>query len=273
MRLIFAFLILSTTVSIQSYDPEHTKLKNKKPSEIDGLVVQSKLGDKIPLELNFKNEEGKSVSLGSFFNQGKPVILSMVYYRCPTLCNHHLNGINKVLKETDWNLGDKFLFLAVSIDPTETPELAQQKRNAYMEDYKSNGKFRLDSGMHFLTGDETSSRALADSLGFPYRYNPGNNQWIHPAVAYIITPDGKISRYFNGISFAERDLKLSLVEATDGKIGSIMEKVALFCFQFDPNKNKYILYAFNLMRIGGGITALFIAGYLITFWRKNKNSL
>jgi len=270
---LFSVLVLIFSLSISAYDPEHTKLKNTKPTELDGIDLKYNMGAQIPLSLTFLGEDGNPVSLSSYFNQGKPVVLSMVYYKCPTLCNFHLNGINKVFKELEWNLGEKYVFLAVSIDPSETPDLARQKRDAYIEEYKSGGKFRLEGGMHFLTGPEASSKTLASALGFPYKYNPGNKQWIHPAVAYVLTPEGKISRIFNGISFSERDLRLSLVEATDGKIGTIMERVALFCFQFDPTKNKYTIYAYNLMRIGGGITVLFIAGYLITFWRKNKNSI
>lgn len=269
MKIIFLFFLIFS-YSLLSYDPEHTKLKNVKPSELDGMELKDNLGKQIPLSLNFLGENGSPVSLSSYFNQGKPVVLSMVYYKCPTLCNFHLSGITKVFKEMEWNLGDKYLFLAVSIDPSETPELATQKRNAYLEDYREGGKFRLDGGMHFLTGTDDSIKPLANALGFPFKYNPGNKQWIHPAVAYVLTPEGKISRIFNGISFSERDLRLSLVEATNGNIGTIMERVALFCFQFDPTKNKYTIYAYNLMRIGGGITVLFIAGYLITFWRKTK---
>jgi len=257
---------------ILAYDPSHLKLKNTKPTELDGMVVVNKLGSNVPLDLTFFDETGKQISLGSLFSLGKPVVLSMVYYRCPTLCSYHLNGIVKVFKELDWNLGEKYEFVAVSIDPAESNDLASKKRDAYQKDYTSSGNFRLSSGMHFLTGTKENIKLLADSAGFPYKYNPISQQWVHPAVAYILTPDGKISRVFNGISFEERDLKLSLVEATGGKIGTIMDQVVLFCFQFDPNKNKYTIYAYNMMRIGGGFTVFFIAGYLFTFWRKNKNS-
>jgi len=269
-RLLAILLFLSFTL-LYSYDPEHTKLKNVKPSELEGVEFENKLGNQIPLDINFKNESGDDTSLGVYFKQGKPIVLSMVYFRCPTLCNYHLNGIAKVFRELDWNLGDKYEFIAISIDPTENSDLALAKKNAYLDDYMENGKFRVKSGMHFLTGTEANIKPLAASLGFRYKYIPGNKQYVHPSVAYILTPEGRISRIFNGISFEERDLKLSLVEATGGKIGTMMERVALFCFQFDPNKNKYTIYAYNLMRIGGAVTAFFVAGYLITFWRRNKN--
>jgi protein SCO1 len=269
MRISILFLIFTFSY-LHAYDPAHLKLKNTKPTELDGMELENKIGNNIPLTLKFTAETGEEISLSKFFNQGKPIVLSMVYYRCPTLCNYHLNGIAKVFKNLEWNLGEKYEFITVSIDPSETPDLAEKKRNAYMEDYVSNGKFRLPSGMSFLVGKEGEIKQLADSLGFKYKYNPGIQQWIHPAVAYVLTPEGKIARIFNGISFDERDLKLSLVEATNGKIGTMMDRVALFCFQFDPNKNKYTIYAYNMMRIGGGFTVLFIAGYLFTFWRKNK---
>jgi len=171
---LFSVLVLIFSLSISAYDPEHTKLKNTKPTELDGIDLKYNMGAQIPLSLTFLGEDGNPVSLSSYFNQGKPVVLSMVYYKCPTLCNFHLNGINKVFKELEWNLGEKYVFLAVSIDPSETPDLARQKRDAYIEEYKSGGKFRLEGGMHFLTGPEASSKTLASALGFPYKYNPGN---------------------------------------------------------------------------------------------------
>ncbi len=134
-------------------------------------------------------------------------------------------------------------------------------------DYIKDNPKRSGDGWHFLTGQETQIKELADSLGFKYKWNAPIKQWIHPAVAYIITPEGKISRYLHGIEFGDRDLKLSLMDAANGKIGSFIDKFALFCFQFDPNKNKYTLYAYNLMRIGGAITAILMAVFLFMFWR------
>ncbi len=272
VKTILLYITLGLTY-LYGYDPSHMKMKNTKPTELEGLEVINKVGTQIPLDVPFQDSSGKTITLASYFKQGKPIVLSLIYYRCPTLCSYHLNGIVKVFKDLEWNLGEKYEFVTVSIDPAENSDLASKKQEAYLNDYTSGGKFRLSSGMHFLTGKEEDIKTLATSVGFPYKYNPASQQWVHPAVAYVLTPEGVISRTFNGISFEERDLKLSLIEATGGKIGTVMDQVVLFCFQFDPNKNKYTIYAFNMMRLGGGFTVFFIVGYLFTFWRKNKNNI
>lgn len=265
---ILLFFLLTFAFSLQAYDPAYTESNNELPNEIVDLKIVEKYGNKINLDLQFKNEKSETVSLKDFFKSSdKPVFLTIIYYRCPTLCNFHLNGISKVFKSLDWNVGKEFEFVAVSMDPNETPELASKKREAYVMDYVKNNPKRSGDGWHFLTGKEEEIKELADSVGFKYRWNAPIKQWIHPSVAYIITPDGKISRYLHGIEFGERDLKLSLIDASNGKIGSFMDKFALFCFQFDPNKNKYTLYAYNLMRLGGAITVVIVAVFLFMFWR------
>jgi protein SCO1 len=261
---------------VYSYDPSYTERNNELPNEIADMKVVEKYGNKINLDLKFKNEKAEIVTLRDFFKSSdKPVFLTIIYYRCPTLCNFHLNGISKVFKSLDWSVGKEFEFVAISMDSNETPELASKKRDAYVMDYIKDNPKRNGDGWHFLTGEEPEIKELADSVGFKYKWNAPIKQWIHPAVAYIITPDGKISRYLHGIEFGERDLKLSLMDAASGKIGSFIDKFALFCFQFDPNKNKYTLYAYNIMRIGGAITVSLMAVFLFMFWRlqmKNTNT-
>ena len=265
---IISFILIFYAFGIYSYDPSYTERNNELPNEIVDMKVVEKNGNLINLDLQFKNERGDIVTLKDYFAKSdKPVFLTIIYYRCPTLCNFHLNGISKVFKALDWSVGNEFEFVAISMDPNETPELAAKKKEAYVMDYIKDNPKRSGDGWHFLTGQETQIKELADSLGFKYKWNAPIKQWIHPAVAYIITPEGKISRYLHGIEFGDRDLKLSLMDAANGKIGSFMDKFALFCFQFDPNKNKYTLYAYNLMRIGGAITAILMAVFLFMFWR------
>ena len=265
---IISFILIFYAFGIYSYDPSYTERNNELPNEIVDMKVVEKNGNLINLNLQFKNERGDIVTLKDYFvKSDKPVFLTIIYYRCPTLCNFHLNGISKVFKALDWSVGNEFEFVAISMDPNETPELAAKKKEAYVMDYIKDNPKRSGDGWHFLTGQETQIKELADSLGFKYKWNAPIKQWIHPAVAYIITPEGKISRYLHGIEFGDRDLKLSLMDAANGKIGSFIDKFALFCFQFDPNKNKYTLYAYNLMRIGGAITAILMAVFLFMFWR------
>ena len=255
---------------IFAYEPHGGQISNKFPTELTDIGIKEKLGSQVNLDLKFKNEFGTSVRLREYFQSDKPVLLTIVYYRCPNLCNYHLNGITKVLKNLNWLAGKEFEIVAVSMDPTETSELALKKKNAYLEDY---GRPEAANGWHFLTGDEASIKSLAEEVGFKYRWNPATKQWIHTAAAYVLTPGGILSRYLMGIEFDARNLKLSMLDAAKGKIGNFVDRFALFCFQFDPDKNIYTLYAFNLMRISAGATVLLLSAFLIPFWlRQSKRT-
>jgi protein SCO1/2 len=178
-----------------------------------------------------------------------------------------LNGLLSVFKSLDWSVGKEFEFVAVSLDPNETPEFASKKREAYVMDYIKDSSNRTGAGWHFLTGQDLSIKELANSVGFQYKWDSTKKQWIHPVVAYIIAPDGRISRYLHGVEFGDRDLKLSLMDAANGKIGSFVDKISLFCFQFDPNKNKYTLDTFKLLQIVGTIALIITAVFFLMFWR------
>ncbi|EQA45719.1 SCO1/SenC [Leptospira broomii serovar Hurstbridge str. 5399] len=255
--------------AILSFDTEKQIAPHVVPPELQGVGVVEKLGDSIDKNLVFVNEDGKEVKIGSYLEDGKPLLLTLIYYRCPTLCNFHLNGISDVLKQLNWQVGKEFKYVAVSFDPKEKPEIAKPKKAAYIKDYgRGDG-----TGWSFLTGKDPEIKALASSLGFSYKWNPETDQWVHESVAYIITPDGKISRYLKGITFDERTLRLSLVEASNGKIGDLSDRIALFCFQFDPSKNRYTLYAYNIMRIGAFITMIVLAAFLFLFWKKQNSTI
>lgn len=265
MKQILFFLIC---LNLFSFDPEYSKRKNELPLEIKDMKIVEKLGDKIPLDLVFKNEDNRDISLNEIFSKGKPVLLTIIYYRCPTLCGYHMVGIQNVLKDLDFNAGEEFQYVAVSMDANETPELAKLKRKSFIDDYSKSKKSRNKTdGWYFLTGKEESIQKLASSVGFPFRYNLGLKQWIHPAVAYIVTPEGKLSRYLHGISFDARDMKLSFMAAGNGKIGNFIDQFTMYCFKFDPDKNKYVIYAYNIMRIGGAVTVLLLSIFLYSFWR------
>lgn len=255
-------------VSLWAYDPSRTANINKMPPELDGLEVLNRTGGTLSQDLKFTDSLGKEVELRKFLNTGKPVLLSLVYYQCPTLCNFHLNGVSKALKTMDLLMGEDYSYVVLSIEPKETPDLALEKQKAYLEDYrKAKGK---GEGWNFLVGKEENIQKLAMELGFPFRWNPGNQQWIHPAILYVLTPDGKIASYLHGIEFGERDIRLGLTEASSGNIGNFLDRVSLFCFQFDPNRGKYTMYAYNIMRLGGGLTVLLLGGYLIGFWMRGR---
>ena len=237
------------------------------PPELEGIGVVEHLGSPIPLDLVFKDEQGKEVRLQDYFKPNRPVIITMVYYGCPNLCGFLLNGFTDSLKEFAWTPGKEFEILTVSIDPTEGPELAQGKKDSVLKAYARAG---VENGWHFLTGSEAASKKLSDALGFNYRYDEDGKQYAHSAAIFVITPEGKISRYLYGIQFAVRDLKFSLIEATQGKIGSVVDKLLMFCYHYDPKGRKYALMATNVMKLGGAVMVLFMAIFLIRQLRASK---
>lgn len=247
--------------------PEREGFKNETPHELKDVDITEHLGDQVNLDLKFKNENGELVPLRSFFKDQKPVLLSLAYYNCPSLCNFHLNGLNDTFKELKSPLGDEFNFVVVSIDPRETPDLASKKKAAYLDAY---GRPEGNAGWNFLVGDEAEIHELAKQVGFSYRWDEEQQQWAHAAAAFVLTPDGKISRYLYGITFSPQTLRLSLVEASNGKIGSLVDKLILFCFHFDPKASKYTLYAFNVVRAGGVMTIIILGMFIAPFWLRNR---
>lgn len=226
--------------------------------------IDQRLGEKIDLSNTFTDETGKQVALQQYF-KNKPVLLVLVYYECPTLCSLHLNSMLETFKQFDWDIGDKFEFVAVSIDPEESPKLAEKKLKNYLNSY---GRPQTRDGWHFLTGSEENIKQLAAEVGFRYAWNPREQQWAHSAASYVLTPEGTLSYYHFGIQMNPKVLRLSLVEAADRKIGSIMDKVLLFCLQYDPDKKTYAFYALNIVRVAGVLTLLLLFGFLIRFWKK-----
>lgn len=247
--------------------PPEEGLANETPAELEGIGIQEHLGDQINLDLEFKNEKGDLVPLRSFFKDHKPVLLTLAYYNCPSLCNFHLNGLNDSFKRLEAPVGKEFHFVVVSIEPNETSELAAQKKQAYLKAY---GRPEGAAGWHFLVGDDDSIKALARQVGFSYRWDEEEQQYAHAAAAYVLTPDGRISRYLYGITFSPRTMRLSLVEASNGKIGTLVDKLILFCFHFDPKESKYTLAAFNVVRAGGIFTVVVLALFVAPFWFRNR---
>jgi protein SCO1/2 len=267
-RATFVVLFLIVLSRAHAYRPGETAAAtNETPMALEEVGIQERLGSSIDLDLAFVDQEGKAVTLRDYFVTDKPVLLTLVYYGCGTLCNFHLNGLTEVAKKIPLDVGSDFQVVAVSIDPNEGPPTAQDKLTAILKEYGDRGNA---SGWHFLTGKEESIKALASQVGFKYRWDEKSDQWAHAAAAYIVTPKGAISRYLYGIDFLPQDLRLSLLEAADGNIGSIVDRIVLFCFQFDPTKNRYTLYAYNIMRAGAGATVVVMLLFFLPFWMRMK---
>jgi len=242
------------------------------PGPLEGVVIEQHLGASLPLDAVFRDDEGKQVRLGDYFGPGKkPAVLVFAYYECPMLCTLVLNGMIKSLRPISFTAGDEYQVIAISIDPSETPELARDKKKAYLESYARKGD---GGGFHFLTGDEKSIRAAADAVGFKYRYVPESGEFAHAASIYVATPLGQLSRYFFGVEFSSRDLRLALVEAAEGKIGGMVDQLMLFCYRYDPAAGKYSAEALAVVRLAGLITALSLAGYIgLSQWRERRASI
>lgn len=234
-----------------------------KPTKLDNVGIDEKLGDDFPTDIPFIDHNGESVTLGQYFDGERPVILNLVYYNCPMLCNMVLNGFVDVMKAVELEPGRDFQIVTLSINPEEGPELAKAKRDNYLS---SLGREGAGDGWVFLTGSEENIRQVAESVGFRYAYDEAIAQYAHAAAIFVLTNDARVSRYLYGINFQPRDLKLALLEASDGKIGTTIDQLILFCYHFDPGSNSYVLFAMNVMRLGGGFTILLLGFLLFPVW-------
>jgi protein SCO1 len=235
------------------------------PAALRDVVIEQKLNAQVPPDLVFRDESGRSIKLGDYFGS-KPIILALVYYDCPMLCTQVLNGLVGSLKALSLDAGEQFLVLTVSFDPRETPDLAAAKKESYMGRYSRPG---AAGGWHFLTGPESSIEALTQAVGFRYRYDDEKGQFAHASGIMVLTPQGKISRYFYGIEYSPRDLRLGLVEASNNQIGSPVDQLLLFCYHYDPATGKYGAVVMNFVRLGGAATVLTLGAILILFLRRD----
>lgn len=237
-----------------------------RPAELRDVGIEQRLNQPVPLDLQFRNEAGEPVTLRSLM-RGKPVILSLAYYQCPMLCTLVLNGLTAAMKALPFDAGNEFDVITVSFDPRDTPELAAKKKATYLGEYRRQG---AEQGWHFLTGDEASIKALTDAVGFRYNYLPDKGQFAHAAGIMVLTPAGVLSRYFYGVEFAPRDLKFGLMEAADGKIGSPVDQLMLFCFQYDPATGRYTTVVLNAIRVGGVLTLVALGLFMVRSWRRDR---
>ena len=252
-----AFLLLIPSLAA-------AQAQNAPRGVLSGVAIVQKLDSQVPLDLEFKDENGKPVRLGDYFGK-RPVILSLVYFRCPMLCSYVMAGLVRSLRGMSFTAGREFEVLTVSFDPADTPEVAKVNKAEHLKDYDRPG---AEKGWHFLTGDQASIRALTDAVGFQYKTDPQTGQFAHAAGIMVLTPGGKVARYFFGVDYAPRDLRLSMVEASNEKIGTPVDQVLLYCFHYDPATGKYGPVIQNILRLAGVLTVVAIALLmLILSWR------
>jgi protein SCO1 len=230
------------------------------------IKFDQNLNSQVSLELRFRDEAGRSVQLGDCFG-GKPVILVLGYYECPMLCTLVLNGLVDSLLDLKANIGNQFTVVNVSINPAEKPELAAAKKRTYLRRY---GRPGAEPGWHFLTGDEAAIKKLADEVGFHYAYDPAANQYAHPSGIIVLTPQGKIARYFFGVNFPAKELSVALREASDERVGSPIQQLILLCFHYSPLRGKYGKLILLVLRVGGLLTVLGLAGLILTARQRHR---
>lgn len=264
-RLAVLILVLGVAPASAATEPAGpAQAANVQPPALREVGIDQRLGEQLPLDAAFTDDHGRAVTLGEYFGK-KPVVLVMTYFECPMLCTLVLNGLGKTLKTMSFEPGKEFDVVAVSFDPRDTPETAAKKKAAYVADY---GRTATADGWHFLTGDQASIERVAKAVGFRYRWIPEEKQFAHAAAIMVATPEGKLARYYYGVDYAGRDLRLGLVEAADHKIGSAVDALMLFCYRYDPATGKYGAIALNMVRAGGVATVLAIGAFMTVMLRR-----
>jgi protein SCO1/2 len=239
----------------------------KPPQGLDPILtnvgVDQKLNDQVPLDAKFRDENGLPVVLKQYFD--KPVILTLVYYTCPMLCSEVLNGTASSLKPVKFEIGKEFNVVTISIDPKDTPGTAMGKKKMMLARY---GRHGADQGWHFLTGDKENIDAVAKAVGWRYAYDPRSGQYAHASAIMLLTPEGKVSRYFYGIEYSAKDIQFGIMDASQNKIGSVADQIALYCYHYDPAKGKYGVAVMRVVRIAGLLTLALIGGFIVVMVRR-----
>ncbi|MGC2542227.1 MAG: SCO family protein, partial [Candidatus Sulfotelmatobacter sp.] len=240
---------------------------NTRPPRLENVGIEQHLNAQVPPDLAFRDETGKTVKLGEYFGR-KPIILNLVYFNCTMLCGEALAGLASAMRLVKFDVGNEFDVVTVSFDPRETPDMAAAKKIDYVKRY---GRANAAAGWHFLTGPPDSINALTKTVGFQYQYDAKSNQFAHATAIMVLTPEGRISRYFYGVDFPPKDLRLGLVEASQGKIGNAVDAVLLYCYHYNPETGKYGAMVANILRVAAAATILLIGGMIFIFLRLDRS--
>ena len=256
---LFALAIFALSLPLSAQTPD------SRPPILRNVAIAQRLDRPLPLDLPFRDESGRIVHLSDYFGK-RPVVLVLAYYNCPMLCTQVLNGLLSSLRVLTFDAGREFEVVTVSFDPRDTPAAARAKKEPYVARY---GRPGAAAGWHFLTGEPRSIAGLTDAVGFRYSWDEQIGQFAHASAIYVATPDGRLSRYFFGIEYAPRDLRLALVEASRGKIGSPVDQLLLYCYHYDPVAARYGAVVMNMVRLGGIAAVLVLAIFLSVMWRRD----
>lgn len=236
------------------------------PPQLKDVTFEQQLGKQLPLDTRFRDENGRDVALGDYFGK-RPVVLAFVYYSCPMLCTQVLNGVSSAVKVMPFEVGRDFDVVYVSFDPRDTPKAAADKKRAQLADYH---QAATAGGWHFLTGDEAAIRRVTQAAGFSYRWDEASGQFAHVSGVLAVTPDGRLSRYFYGVEYSPKELRMALVESGEGKVGSLADRLLLYCYHYDPATGRYGVVAMNLVRLGGAVTVALLGGFIWIMRRRES---
>ncbi len=261
--LVLTFILLPASAWGQMNNGVMSPPANTRPPRLENVGIEQHLNAQVPPDLTFRNDTGNTVKLGDYFGH-KPLILNLVYYNCTMLCGEALAGLASAMRLVKFDVGNEFDVVTVSFDPRETPEMAAAKKKDYVARY---GRANAAAGWHFLTGQADSINALTKAVGFQYQYDPKTNQYAHATAIMVLTPQGRISRYFYGVDFPPKDLRMGLVEASQGKIGNAVDAVLLYCYHYDPETGKYGAMVANILRLAAAATILILGSLLFILWR------
>jgi protein SCO1/2 len=261
-------VMASADAHAQAWREQSDGMTNTTPPELVGVDMIEHLGQSLPRDATFRDSDGRTVKLGAYFDGKRPTVFVFAYHTCPMLCSLVLDAAIKSLNDVPWTVGNQFDVVSVSIDPRDTPATATQKRAQVASSYlRAKGSTR---GFHFLVGDEGNIRKVTDAVGFEYRYDARQKQYAHPAAIYLLTPDGRIGRYLYGIQYDAGDVRLGLLEASEGRSITTTERLLLYCYHYDPQGKHYAIVAMNVMRLGGAVTAALICGFLTVMWARER---
>ena len=265
---LFTVALLTAPAGAQINSGVMSPPANTRPPRLQNVGIEQHLNAQIPPDLTFLDDAGRTVKLGDYFGH-KPLILNLVYYNCTMLCGEALAGLASAMRLVKFDVGNQFDVVTVSFDPRETTEMAAAKKIDYVKRY---GRANAAAGWHFLTGQPDSIDALTKAVGFQYQYDAKSNQYAHATAIMVLTPQGRISRYFYGVDFPPKDLRMGLVEASQGKIGNAVDAVLLYCYHYDPETGKYGAMVSNILRLAAASTILFIGGLILVLWRLDRSA-
>jgi len=255
--------LLGSVATAQIVGPPDTK--RVKPPGLEHVGIDQRLNEQVPLDLEFQDEQGKTVKLGDYFKEGRPVVLNLVYYQCPMLCGEVLQGISASAKVLKFTPGKEYEIVTVSIDPRENSQMAAAKKANFM---KRLGRPEAEAGWHFLVGKQPQIDNLANAIGWHYQYDPKSDQFAHAAGVVLVTPTGRIAQYYYGVEYSARDMRLGIIEASQNKIGSLADEITLYCYHYDPRTGKYGPVITNIVRLGGVLTIVVLGGFLALMFRR-----